>query len=164
MTSMKMNESGELDESRYLLFTLDGNHYGTPLLGVREVIEPQEAKTVPNTVPFFKGLINIRGQIVGLVDLRLRFGYAVGESPSQAYLVFETESGPVAAIVDKVEAVAQIEMNKIHQNPNIQSQVSMEFLFGVAQLDSRLVTLIDLKLTLSQAEYVEIRNSKLVAG
>lgn len=168
MTSMKSFEGNsiddEADESRFLLFTLDGNLYGTPLLGVREVVQPQVAKSVPNTVPYFKGLINIRGQIVGLVDLRIRFNYSTLETPSLAFLVFETESGPVAAVVDKVESVVRIDSAKIHQNPNIKSQVPIEFLLGVANLDQNLVTLIDLNKTLSQADYAEIQNTKLAAS
>jgi purine-binding chemotaxis protein CheW len=127
-------------------------------------VQPQTPKHVPNTVPYFKGLINIRGQVVGLVDLRVRFGYQSTENAKQALLVFDTEAGPIAATVDHVEAVIRTEDKDIHKNPNIQSQVPMEFMIGVIHHQDRLVTLIDLNRTFSQEDYVEIGRGKITAA
>jgi purine-binding chemotaxis protein CheW len=152
------------DESKYLIFRLGSEIYGTPLLGVREVLEPQPAKPIPNTAEHFLGLINIRGQIIGVVDLRIRFEYPVLESPSVAFLVFETESGPIAAVVDKVEAVVRIDEAQLHKKPNIRSQVPVEFLIGATSHQNQLVTLIDLNKTLSKEDYVAIQKAKLASA
>lgn len=151
------------EEVRYLLFRLGGELYGTPLLGVREVVEPQPCKPVPNTAPHFKGVINVRGRIVGLADLRIRFGYEPVASPQLALLLFETESGPIAAVVDAVETVLRIDEKDIETRPNIRAQVPTEFLIGIANLQGRLVTLIDLGRSLVAEDIVAIRQSKLVA-
>ena len=158
------NDLQDIDEEKYLLFRLGSELYGTPLLGVREVVEPQGVKQIPNTVSYFKGVINIRGQIVGLVDLRVRFGYGAEKGPSQALLVFETETGPIAAIVDSVEAVVKIDEGGIERNPNIKCQVPTEFLIGIANYLGQLVTLIDLNRTLSAEDYIDIQRHKLLAG
>lgn len=151
------------DESKYLIFRLGSEAYGTPLLGVREVLQPLKPKPIPNTAPHFKGLINIRGQILGVVDLRTRFDYAAQMEPSTAYLVFETETGPIAAIVDKVEAVVKFEESQVHKKPNIRSQVPVEFLIGASSHQGQLVTLIDLNRTLSKEDYVQIQKAKLAS-
>ena len=149
------------DEAKYLLFRLDNDLYGTPLLGVREVIEPQPTKHIPNTVSYFKGLINIRGQVVGTLDLRIRLDYPVSEGKKQALLVFETETGAVAAVVDMVEAVIKIEEKDLHKKPNVRSHVPLEFLLGVTSYQGQLVTLIDLNRAFSQEDLVEVRHGKL---
>lgn len=151
------------EEGRYLLFQLGSELYGTPLLGVREVVEPQKWKLVPNTVSYFKGVINIRGQIVGLVDLRLRFGYESLPNAHQALLVFETEAGPIAAIVDSVESVVQIAGAAIERHPNVASHLPVEYLIGIANHQNRLITIIDLNRALAGEDYVAIRKGKMVA-
>lgn len=158
-------ELDDADQNKYLLFRLGLDLYGTPLLGVREVIQPLTPKAIPNTVPYFMGLINLRGQVMGVVDLRVRFEYfSDWESYNQAYLVFDTEVGPIAAIVDKVEAVVKIDDANMHKKPNIRSQVPVEYLIGAATYQERIVTLIDLNRTLSQEDYVQIQKSKMQAG
>jgi purine-binding chemotaxis protein CheW len=157
-------EIDQADESKYLIFRLGAEIYGTPLLGVREVLQPQQPKPIPNTAEHFLGLINNRGQIIGVVDLRVRFDYPITDLSSVAYLVFETETGPIAAVVDRVEAVVRIDESQLHKKPNIRSQVPVEFLIGASSHQDQLVTLIDLNKTLSKEDYVEIQKAKIAAA
>lgn len=149
------------DSDRYLLFTIGVELYGTPLLGVREVVEPQTPKPIPNTVKFFTGVINIRGQIVGVVDMRVRFGATPDEQGGRAMVVFDTDTGPIAALVDHVESVANIPHEDINRNPNLKTEVSTEFLIGIGHFNERLVTLIDLNKTLAAEDMAFLRASKL---
>ena len=143
---------GEQEECRYLLFKLGKELYGTPLLGVREVVEPQEPKPVPNTVGYFLGVINIRGQIVGVIDLRNRFGHKVEKGPENALMVFNTDAGPMAAWVDQVEAVVRLSDDRIDKKPNVKTSVPPEFMLGIAHEGERLVTLVDLNKALGKLE------------
>jgi purine-binding chemotaxis protein CheW len=143
-------ESGE--EDRYLLFVLGNEIFGTPLLGVREVVEPLVPKPVPNTRPFFTGVINIRGEIVGVMDLRARFQHSTKAEPGQAMMVFETSSGTEAALVDRIDAVAKISPQTIERQPNVKSSISPEYLIGIAKEAGRLVTLLDLKRVLEEQQ------------
>jgi purine-binding chemotaxis protein CheW len=140
------------DDARYLLFKVGGELYGTPLLGVREVVEPQEAKPLPNTAPFFSGVINLRGQVVGVVDLRKRFECEVKKHPGMALMVFDTDSGPLAALVDEIECVVQIPPAHIESKPAVRSHVGLDYLLGVGNHDGRLVSLIDLNRVLGNEE------------
>ncbi len=161
--SLKKDFALTEDADRYLLFSVGDELYGTPLLGVREVVEPQTAKPIPNTVKFFTGVINIRGQIVGVIDLRIRFGVAPDEEGGRAMIVFDTENGPIAALVDQVESVVNIPDDLINRRPNLKTEVSTEFLIGIGQYSERLVTLIDLNKTLSAEDLAFLRASKLTA-
>lgn len=153
----QLDDGSEL-ESRYLLFQIGSELYGTPLLGVREVLEPQEAKPVPNTVPYFAGVINIRGEIIGVIDLRLRLGYAAESRTQMALMIFQTEAGAMAGLVDKVEAVGQIPSSKIEKNPNIKTKAPLKHFIGIGQWNNRLVTLISLNGILVSEEIAAINS------
>lgn len=140
------------EENRYLIFSLGREMFGTPLLGVREVVEPLAPKPVPNTRPFFTGVINIRGEIVGVMDLRARFQQTPKSEPGQAMMVFETSTGTEAALVDRIEAVAKISEKNIELQPNVRSNIPSDYLLGVAKEGERLVTLIDLRKVLEEQE------------
>lgn len=163
METDEINDIDSADESKYLIFRLGSDAYGTPLLGVREVLEAQVPKPIPNTAPYFKGLINVRGQIIGVVDLRVRFDYPSVESETLAYMIFETETGPFAAVVDRVEAVVKIDDVGMQKKPNIRTQIPVEFLLGASTHEGLLVTLIDLNRILSADDYVLIQKAKLAA-
>ncbi len=131
------------EDVRYLLFRIDKELYGTPLLGIREVVEPQRAKPIPNTVPYFRGVINIRGQVVGVIDLRKRFGHEPVDRPRNVMIVFDTEAGPLSAIVDEIDGVARILPSEIETAPAVRSFVPPEFLIGIGKQEGRLVSLIN---------------------
>ncbi|MFK8136967.1 MAG: chemotaxis protein CheW [Bdellovibrionales bacterium] len=150
-------------DARYLLFRVGEELYGTPLLGVREVVEPQACKKMPNTVPYFKGLINIRGEIVGVIDLRIRFSQSA-EDEGAALIVFDTDAGAVGALVDQVDSVLAITEDIIDKNPNVGSMVPVEFLVGIAKLEDKLVSLVDLNKTLGNEELSQLRTTKLSAS
>ena len=150
-------------EARYLLFKVGDEVYGTPLLGVREVVEPQPCKKMPNTVKHFKGLINIRGEIVGVIDLRTRF-IQPDEREGKALIVFDTEAGAVGALVDQVDSVIAIPDEVIDRNPNVGSMVPIEYVVGIAKLEELLVSLIDLNKTLGTEELSQLRSTKLTAA
>ena len=140
------------DDARYLLFKVGGELYGPPLLGVREVVEPQDAKPLPNTAPFFSGVINLRGQVVGVVDLRKRFDCEAKKHPGMALMVFDTDSGPLAALVDEIECVVKIPPSQIESKPAVRSHVGLDYLLGVGNHEGRLVSLIDLNRVLGSEE------------
>jgi purine-binding chemotaxis protein CheW len=142
----------ELDLDRYLLFTLNSEIYATPLMGVREVVEMHKPKQIPHTVPSFIGVINIRGEIVGVLDLRLRLGYEAKRTPGESMMVFDTGGGAIAAIVDSMEGVMKIPSEAIDSKPSIESRLPLDFLMGVARLKDRLVTVIDLGKVLHREE------------
>jgi purine-binding chemotaxis protein CheW len=157
-------EFEEVDNHKYLLFKLNEELYATPLLAVKQVIEFQSVKSVPNTVPYFIGLINYRGQIIGLVDLKKRFQMPENENVDKTFLIFESEGGSIAAQVDFVDAVISLADEKIEKNPNIKSKVPESYMLGVAHYNDQMITLIDLSKSFSSEEYVQIVSNKLMTG
>jgi purine-binding chemotaxis protein CheW len=132
------------EEDRFFIFQLGDELCGTPLLGVREVIQAQEVKPVPDTKPYFVGMVNILGQIIGVIDLRLRYQHPPIDTEQKAFVVFDTKKGTVAAIVDRVDSVSSISTTHIDRSNSVMTAISPEYLLGVAHVGSRLVTLVDL--------------------
>lgn len=152
------------DSNRYILFWLNDELYGTPLLSAREVVEQQPVKTIPNTTPYFLGVINIRGEIIGLIDLKKRFSLDQQENNNPALIVFESTGGSVAALVDRLEAVVSLNQDDIEENPNIAVKVPMEYLVGIGKFNDRLVTILDLKKILDAEDFITLKNSKVAKG
>lgn len=153
---MKAHDQATKDQDRYLLFLLGDDVYGTPLMGVREVVEFQKAKPIPHTVQSFLGVINIRGEIIGVVDLRSRFRYPADERPGLAMMVFGTDKGTLAAVVDRMDAVVRIASDSIDPAPRVESRLPLTYLLGIARNRDRLVTLIDLPKVLEQEELASL--------
>jgi purine-binding chemotaxis protein CheW len=151
------HESDELsNEDRYLLFEGGEQLFGAPLLQVREIIELQECKPIPATRPYFLGVINLRGKIVGVFDLRRRLGLAAVDKPTNVFIVFESSSGILAALVDRVMAVATIPEDEIERDPSIKSNVPVKYLIGIGRHQERMVTLIELQELLDEDEIAEM--------
>ena len=160
---MSLNDASE---NKYLLFRLSDELYGTPLLSVREVVEPQTVKPVPNTPRHYSGIINLRGQIVGVLNLGELLG--IQQLPSskndstktRAFVVFDTVAGPLAVVVDRIDEVAKISESSIERNPDVQCRYPQEFLLGIGKVKEELTHLIDFSKLLSAGELKQIRQAK----
>jgi purine-binding chemotaxis protein CheW len=150
------------DEHKYIIFRLGKELYGVRLLEVREVVETMPTISVPNTVTSFQGVCNLRGQIIGVVDLRSRFDITSSIAERPVLVVFETESGAIAAAVDQIVSVSIIAPTDVETKPNIVSSIPVKYIIGIGKLDKRLVTIVNLHLILSQEELVRVENSKLL--
>lgn len=147
-------DQGLAEESRLLLFRLGGELYGTPLLQVQEIIEKQACKALPYALPHFLGAINLRGQITMVVDLCRRFGIKETESPHQVFIVFTTEDGLCAGLVDKVEAVAGVVSADIEAAPMVNSNIPHAYLAGIAKHGDELVSILKLQQLLNDGDIV----------
>ncbi|APJ03160.1 chemotaxis protein CheW [Silvanigrella aquatica] len=149
------------DESKdlYLVFRLNQEIYGTEILQVREVIECQIPKPVPNTINSYLGVINVRGEIVGAIDLRVRFGYAAKEnSPKNAAMIlFNTSNGSLAVLTDQLEGVYHLNFLEKSQKPNIQSNIPNDYIKGMCEFKNNIITIIDIKSILNAQEITNIQ-------
>jgi len=127
---------------KYLIFLLGGETYGTPLLNVREVIENKEAKPVPNSDMAFEGVINLRGDVIGVVDLRKIL--KVEPRQSLSILVFESEMGTLGGIVDRCMSVTEIPESAVDKASSMGKRDGANYLLGIGKTSEGLVTLIDL--------------------
>lgn len=143
----------------YLIFQLAGEFYGSALLAIKEIIKMTAIKPTPYMVPYFKGVVNLRGQIVSIVDLRIKFGVKCENPQKGLIIVVDTPNGVLGAIVDELVSVEDIEAKDIDNNPSIATTIPMNFFQGIAKLDSRLVTLVDISKLLSETEMRAIKKA-----
>jgi purine-binding chemotaxis protein CheW len=150
-----------LDEtsSKYLLFDVGGEAYGARLDSVREVVRAASVKAVPYMVPHFKGVFNLRGQLVSVIDLRIKFGIRQPQA-SDLMLVCETAAGRIGVVVDDVTSVATLLEADIERNTAIATKVPVTFFQGIAKIGERLVNLIDVAGCLSTEEYALVARTK----
>ncbi len=144
------------NQERYILFYVGTELYGTPLLDVREVVEYQVPKYMPNMVPHFSGVINIRGSIVGVMDLRKKFSTSQEITKTTACLVSDSNQGSIAAVVDRVDSVITLGDDLIDRKPPVVSAIAQDYLIGVARVKDQLVTLIELHHLLSDEKLVKV--------
>ncbi|MBF0206508.1 MAG: purine-binding chemotaxis protein CheW, partial [Oligoflexia bacterium] len=101
------------NEWKYLIYRLGGELYGSPLLSIKEVIKVNKIKPVPYTVPHYRGIISLRGNIIGIVDLRIKFGLSPQEGKyGSSVLIVENEEITIGALVDDVESVVALNRDK----------------------------------------------------
>ncbi|MBN8216883.1 MAG: purine-binding chemotaxis protein CheW, partial [Spirochaetes bacterium] len=134
-----MNATPSAVASRqYLSFLLGQEQYAFPVLGVREVLEVARITRVPKTPPFMVGVINLRGGVVPVVDLRLKFGLHAREATiATSIIIVEASDGGehfiLGALVDAVKAVLRLEETEIEAPPRVGMRLSGEFIAGIGK-------------------------------
>ncbi len=141
----------------FLSFRVAGGEYGVPLTRVREVLRVDALTRVPSTHGFIRGVMNVRGQVLPIIDLAVKL--ALPERPLTRFscvVVVETElSGertPLGLLADAVSQLVELEAAQIERTPSFGVPVKLEFLTGVGVLGPRLVLLLDLDRVLSTEE------------
>jgi chemotaxis signal transduction protein len=134
---------------QYLTFRLADEQYGLDVLHVREVLEIPRITRVPRMPEYMKGVINIRGSVVPVVDLRLKLGLAEAErSVHSRVVIIEISSGQeniaMGIQVDSVQEVVDIFLDMISPAPQIGSRIDASYINGIAKLDSNFVIIINL--------------------
>jgi purine-binding chemotaxis protein CheW len=135
--------------NQYLTFTLAGEQYAVPVGKVREVLEYSRITRLPRTADFMKGLINLRGTGVPVIDLRLKFG--MEETPiskDTAIVVLDVDGRDgkvvVGALADAVHEVVEIDASQIEPAPRIGTRLAAEFIKGVGKRDERFIIILEI--------------------
>lgn len=134
---------------QFLSFTLGDEEYGVDILRVQEIRSWEPVSRIPNVPHYEKGVVNLRGAIVPIVDLRERFGLGhLAYTPLTVVVVLqsETETGQtrvMGVVVDSVSDVVDVDKKTIQGAPNFGTKVSTEFINGLASVNERMVMLLD---------------------
>ena len=144
-------------EGKYLTFTLANEEYGIGILKIKEIIGMMPITTVPRTPEFVKGVINLRGKVIPVVDLRLRFGMeAIDYTERTCIIVVEVEaqSGTVmiGIVVDSVSEVLNIKGDDIENTPTFGTKLNTDYIQGMAKMDGGVKILLDIDQILSAQE------------
>ncbi len=148
---------------KYLTFRLNREVYAIPVLDVREIIRYTDITPVPHMPPHVKGVINLRGKIIPITDLRLRFQLPESAVTDLTCIIVVQVAGPSAQpllmglIVDAVEAVIQIHARELEPPPEFGAGVLTEGVLAMAKCDKRVVTLLDTRSLVVEATLLQAR-------
>ncbi len=144
-------------EGKYLTFSLAREEYGIGILKVKEIIGMMPITTVPRTPPFIKGVINLRGKVIPVVDLRLKFGIEeMGYTERTCIIVVEiaSQAGSILTgiVVDSVSEVLNIKGADIEETPNFGAKLDTDYILGMAKITGGVKILLDIDKVLSAEE------------
>lgn len=145
------------DGSQYLTFRLRDEEYGVEILKVQEIKGYTAITPVPNTPGYLKGVMNLRGTIVPVVDLRAKFGMEAAEYTAFTVIIVLTVGTKVMGlIVDAVSDVLNIPKTDIQATPDFGAQVDARFISGMAKAGDKLVVLLDIDRVLGEAAMTDL--------
>ncbi|MBZ5749893.1 chemotaxis protein CheW [Metabacillus rhizolycopersici] len=134
------------EDMKVIVFQLENEEYGIPVQQVRSIERVQHITRVPRTAPFIKGVINLRGVITPIIDLRIRLGLAeLSVNESTRIIIVSNEDMDVGFIVDAANDVIDLGEDTIEPAPDVVGSVQAEYIKGVAKVEKRLIVMIDLE-------------------
>lgn len=137
---------------KYLTFYLDGEEYGLEILKVHEIIGIMPITRVPRTPQFILGVINLRGKVISIMDLRTRFGLEpVGELVESCIIVVQVRNIQMGLYVDRVSEVLDIPEGDIEDPPSFNADVDSDYILGVAKTNGRVKLLLNIDRVLAQS-------------
>lgn len=149
-------------EKQLVVFDLASEGYGVDIGAVREIIRMQEITRVPRSPEFVEGVINLRGKVIPVIDLRKRFGLQVADqSKDNRIVVVDIGKQDIGVIVDAVTEVLRISADSVEPPTSVITSADSDYLLGIAKLESRLIILLDLESVLSEEEKETLSSESL---
>lgn len=141
-------------ENQYVTFEVEDEEYGIDVLQVQEIIRYQEPTKLPNAPEVIKGVLNFRGEVIPIIDLRRKFNLSLTEYDSfTVIIVIEIKDKIVGIIVDHVSDIVSFSQENIQETLEFSAEINTEFIKGMAQLEERLIILLKLEELLSFEEF-----------
>jgi purine-binding chemotaxis protein CheW len=152
-TDIAVQDEPKDRSGKYLTFCLDNEEYGLEILQVREIIGMMSITQVPRTPEFIKGVINLRGKVIPVIDLRLKFSMPEAEwTEETCIIVVNVGDVEVGIIVDRVWEVRDILGKEIDDPPSFGTNVDSSFILGMGKAEERVTILLDIHRVLGQDE------------
>ena len=144
-------------EGKYLTFSLAGEEYGIGILKIKEIIGMMPITCVPQTPDFIKGVVNLRGKVIPVMDLRLRFGMPANAYSERTCIIVVEIDGPAGAVqvgvvVDAVSEVLNIKAEEIEATPAFGTRFNTDFILGMAKMNGGIKILLDIDRVLGSEE------------
>jgi purine-binding chemotaxis protein CheW len=142
---------------KFLTFFLRGEEYGLEILKVQEIIGMMGVTPVPRTPEFVCGVINLRGKVIPIVDLRLKFGMERAEQTEETCIIVVQANGvQIGIVVDKVSEVLNIAGKDIEDAPSFGTEVNTDYILGIGKSESRIKLLLDIDRVLIREDFAAI--------
>jgi len=134
-------------------FRLGNEDYAVNILKVQEINRMKEITRVPNTPPYVEGVINLRGKVMPVINLRNKFGLDDKDSDSHSrIMIMDIQGITMGLVVDAVSEVLRIPANVVEPTPPMASNISTEYIQGIAKLEDRLIILLDIDMLVGKAD------------
>lgn len=151
-------------EGKYLTFTLADEEYGIGILKVREIIGMMPVTSVPQTPDFVKGVINLRGKVIPVIDLRLRFGMEPSDYTERTCIIvveIQGEAGNIliGSVVDTVSEVLNIKGEDIEDTPAFGAKLDTDYILGMAKMEGGVKILLDIDQVLNAEEIASLEDA-----
>ena len=151
-------------EGKYLTFSLAGEEYGIGILKIKEIIGMMSITTVPQTPEFVKGVINLRGKVIPVIDLRLRFGMEVIDYTERTCIIvveIEGSAGTVqiGIVVDAVSEVLNVNAEDVEETPTFGAKLNTDYILGMAKMEGGVKILLDIDRVLSAGEVAALEKA-----
>ncbi|WP_129596505.1 chemotaxis protein CheW [Anaerophilus nitritogenes] len=145
-------------ECQYVIFKLEGESYGVDIMNVKEITEYKQTVKVPNTPNFVDGIINLRGEIIPIINLKKRFHLEdIGIHSDTRVIVIHLKEKQVGFVVDEASQVLRITEENIEPAPDMIVGVDKKYITGVGKLEDKIVLLLDLEYVLTDEEKEKIQ-------
>jgi purine-binding chemotaxis protein CheW len=148
----KNEEPNQKKIERYLEFNLGEEAYAIPLLSVKEVITIPETTRIPNSPAYYIGIMNLRGQIISIIDLRKKLGIKSQDDSEEAVVIVEVDNLGIGLVVDSINKVLNIPMDQLKEVPEVSSQVNAKYIEGVYSSANKLIMTLYLNKILNISE------------
>ena len=154
----QVNDALRNKEGKYLTFALGDEEFGLEILKVREINGYMDITAVPQTPMYVKGVINLRGQVIPVIDLRMKFGMEEAEITEQScIIVVEIDSGTrqfqTGIVVDHVQEVLDIASEQIEDSPEFGTSVNTDFILGMGKIGESVKILLDINKVLGGEDF-----------
>ncbi len=162
-TNQEQNTTGESRE--LLTFTLGSEEYGIDILKVQEIRGYEAVTTIANAPEFIKGVINLRGIIVPVVDMRIKFNLGnVTYNETTVVIILNVANRVVGMVVDGVSDVTTLNADEIKPAPEFGSSLDVEYLQGLGTVDERMIILVDIEKLMSSRDMELIESAEEMAA
>lgn len=152
-----MEQIGNEEKSQYVTFTIEKEIYGVDVLKVHEIIGMTKITHVPNSMGFMKGIINLRGRVVPVVDMRVKFKMDGREYDDMTViLIVEVKGVLVGMIVDTVSDVIDLKVSDVQETPHFSTKIETDYIKGIGNNNEDLVILLDVDRILTTDELEKI--------
>lgn len=154
---------------QYLTFKLDSEVFALDVATVREVLDFTTVTKIPRTPEFMRGVINLRGSVVPVVDLRLAFGMSATEKTVNTCIIvmevrLEGETAIIGALADSVEEVIDLEPEQIESPPKLGTSIRTDFIRGMGKRESHFLMILDIDRVFSADQLMDLRASAPVSA
>jgi purine-binding chemotaxis protein CheW len=148
-------------EGKYLTFSLAGEEYGIGILKVKEIIGLMTITPIPQTPGYIKGVINLRGKVIPVIDLRLKFGMeSIANTERTCVIVVEVSGGgrkiQMGVLVDSVSEVRNVKSVEIEDTPAFGTTLNTDYILGMAKIDETVKILLNIDLVLSDRDFQDV--------